>query len=268
MFLGVHKIIIFRPQERKYNMPYYEEICRAGKTIEIAKYHSYRYRCKGEKRNKKKKLTSEAQEKINQRQAVKKLRRLMNHNFCDNDYLITLDYRPEERPEDSRKMQRDITDFLKRLRKVYRKNNAILKYIYVKERGKRGAAHIHIMINDCSGENISKIIKACWVRGRNHVNILDTDGQYGKIAEYFVKYSIRTEETEGELIGKRYYPSRSLEKPIVKKRIIRRVNTFREQIKNIEGYYLEKESVLSGITEEGYHFFSYILHKISTIKRE
>lgn len=249
-------------------MPYYEEICHAGKTIEIHKYHSYKYPCKGERRNKKEKLTCEAQEKINQRQAVKKLRRLMNHNFCDNDYLITLDYRPEERPKDSKQMQKDISDFLKRLRRVYKSHDTVLKYIYVKERGKKGAAHVHIMLNDCNRENISVIIKNCWIKGRGHVNILDTDGQYGKIAEYFVKYSIKTEETEGELIGKRYYPSRTLEKPVVKKRIIRRVNTFREKIKDIKGYYLEKDSVLSGITGEGYHFFSYILHEVNKRKRE
>ncbi len=248
-------------------MPYYEEICAAGKTIEYSKYHSYRYPCKGERRGKKIRATCEAQEKINQRQAEKKLRRLMNHNFCDDDYLIKLDYDKLLRPKDSVGMQQDMKDFLKRLRKVYKKNDQVLKYIYVKEIGPKGAHHVHMMVSCCGDKNIAAILKECWVKGGVHIDPLNTDGQYAKIASYFVKYADKTIKTEGKLVGKRYYPSKNLERPKVIKRIIRRVNTFYEKIREKRGYYLEPDSILSGQTRDGYDYFSYTLHKIEDIRK-
>lgn len=248
-------------------MPYYEEVCRAGKTIEYCKYHSYRYPCKGEKRGKKIKITCITQEKINQRQAEKKLRRLMNHNFCDDDYLIKLDYKLQLRPKSSIEMQRDMTIFLKKIRKIYKKSGMILKYIYVKEIGPRGASHVHMMISNCGDRNIAAILKECWDKGGIHIDPLNTDGQYAKIASYFIKYADKTVKTEGKLVGKRYYPSKNLERPKVIKRIIRRVNTFYEKIKKKKGYYLEEDSVLSGQTRDGYDYFSYTLHEIEDIRK-
>ena len=246
-------------------MPYYKEVWRGGKVIEYRKYHSYKRPCKGERRSKKVKETCKAQAKINLRIATTKLRRLMNANFCDRDYLITLDYEVEKRPKDSKEMQEHMKEFLKKLRKIYKKNEAILKYIYAKERGKRGAAHIHMMLSRCGEKNIPDILKECWDKGRIHVDPLDTDGQYVKIANYFHKYASKTIETEGELIGKRYYPSKNLERPEPKKQLIRGVNTYYETIKEVPGYYLEKDSVVSGKTVDGYDYFSYTLHKIAEI---
>ena len=77
-------------------MPYIEEVCVAGKTIEVNKYYSYRHHSKGEKRGKKENPTSEAQKKVNQRKASKELRRLMNANFEDGDLLVRLDFFKEK----------------------------------------------------------------------------------------------------------------------------------------------------------------------------
>ena len=74
-----------------------------------------------------------------------------------------------------------------------------------------------------------------------------------------MKYADRAEATEGKLIGKRYYPSRSLKKPVIKKRKIR-AQRYREMIKVPEGYVLDKETVISGISElTGYAYFEYSL---------
>jgi hypothetical protein len=243
-------------------MPYYLEVCRAGKTIEFCKYHSYKYPCKGEKRGKRVKTTCETQEKINLRRAEKNLRRLMNHNFCDDDFLITLDYFKKERPEDSKGMQADISNFLRKLRRIYKKENEVLKYIYTKEIGPRGAAHVHMMISRCGDKNLAAILKDCWSKGGVHVDALWSDGQYAQIAAYFVKYANKTIETEGELVGKKYYPSRNLKRPKVTKKIIQGVNTYYEKVKEKAGYYLEKDSVVSGQTVGGYGYFSYTLHEI------
>lgn len=241
-------------------MPYIEEICVAGKVVEVSKYYSYRYHQKGEKREPKENLTSESQKKVNQRKAERTLRRQMNANFVDGDYLIRLDF--YKRPAGSKEMQALIAAFLRKLRDVLKKQGMEIKYIYVKEVGPRGGRHIHLMLTKCDTELIRKL----WNHGGIHIDPLNSDGQYGKIASYFVKYASRTEETEGRLIGKRWYSSHNLIKPTIVKKVIH-ANEFREEIKKtykkaIEDgeYYLDKDALRSGISDEtGYGYFTYTL---------
>lgn len=243
-------------------MPYIEEVCVAGKVVEVNKYYSYRTHAKGEKRSDKEKVSSDAQKRINQRKAEKELRRSMNANFVDGDYLIRLDF--FKRPLGSREMQDLISAFVRKLRTVLRRTGMEMKYIYVKEVGPRGGRHIHMMLTKCDTD----IIRKLWSHGGIHIDPLNTNGQYGKIAAYFMKYALRTEETEGGLIGKRWYGSRNLLKPEITKRIIL-ANKFREEIKKnhqkaIERgeYILDKENVRSGISDEtGYGYFTYTLIK-------
>lgn len=248
-------------------MPYIHEVWQGGNTIEVRKYHSWRYPGKGGRRGKNLKGTTSTQNKVNIRKCEDNLRRLMNENFCDDDYLITGDYRRHLRPKNSREMQEDMKEFLKDLRKAYKEVGAVLKYIYVKEIGPRGAAHWHMMLSSPGDYDIGRILKRCWTKGGIHIDPLNTDGQYGAIARYFIKYADKTIETEGELVGKRYYPSRNLKRTPPVKRIIRRVNSFYENIRIKDGWYLEPDSEIRGITEDGYECFGYTLHKIMSVKQ-
>lgn len=247
-------------------MPYILEVCKAGKIIEVRKYFTYRYNKKGERRNKKSNKTTNTQEKVNLRQASMKLRRKLNCNFQDGDYLVTYDYRKEERPNDSREMTGHMSSFLKKLRREYKKLGVELKYIYVKELGPRGAAHIHMVMN--SIPKTVEILMKCWTHGGVDIKPLNTDGQYEKIAEYFVKYADKTIKTEGKLVGKKFYPSRNLNEPVVRKKVIWKSNAFRTTVKIEKGYYLEKDSVAEGVNQCGYQYFSYSLHKLQERKTE
>lgn len=238
-------------------MPYIEERCVAGKTIEVSKYYSVRWHSKGEKREAKQGITSEAQKRVNQRKASTKLRRLMNANFEDGDLLIRLDFHKAYFPNGSLDMQDLMTKAIRKLRTEYKKLNKELKYVYVKEIGPRGGRHIHMVISKCDTDTLRK----CWPFGGIHVDPLISNGQYGKIADYFIKYAARTEETEGELVGKRWYASRNLTKPKITKKVIS-ANTFRKDVKGKRGYVLDKESIRSGFSElTGYEYFSYTLVK-------
>lgn len=241
-------------------MPYVEEVCQAGKTLEVRKYYSPRWHSEGERRAKKEKPTSEAVEKVNQRNRKRDLRRLMNNNFVDGDLLLRLDF--HEKPTGSEEMQGIMAQFIRRLRREYSKAGLELKYIYVKEVGPRGSRHIHMLINRCDTE----ILRKCWQYGGIHIDPLNSDGQYGKIAAYFIKYAGRTEETEERLIGKRWYGSRNLEKPKVKKKVIKS-NSFRKDVKVKKGYFVDKESIHYGVNDLGYEFFSYTLIKADTQTR-
>ena len=243
-------------------MPYIEEVCIAGQTVEVSKYYSFRVHTKGEKRISTGEETSEAQKKINQRRAGINLRRLMNNNFKDGDFLIRLDFH-EVHPQTSEEMQGLMSNFIRRLKREYQKTEIDLKYIYVKELGKRGGRHIHLMVN----QNFPDLIRKCWGYGGIHIDPLISNGQYRKIAEYFIKYAAKTEETEGKLIGKRWYASRNLVPPKVRKRVITS-NTFRNKVKLIKGYYLDSETERYGISEStGYEYFSYTLIKQNEPKR-
>jgi len=67
--------------------------------IEIKKYHTSRYGVKGEKRDRKCKPTDEAVKKANERNAVAKLRRLLENNFEAGDHHMVLTYKAESRPD-------------------------------------------------------------------------------------------------------------------------------------------------------------------------
>lgn len=236
-------------------MPYVEEICVAGNTIEINKYYTYSHNRKGERREKKERPTREAQRKVNRRRAEKILRRLMNHNFHDGDFLITLDYRFEERPNGKKEMLDIINAFLRKVRRDVRRSGKDIKTIHCMEVGPRGARHHHMMISKVDIE----ILRKHWTHGGIHIDPLYSDGQYKKIASYFMKYEDRTQETEGQLVGRRYYPSRNIEKPVATKEVIK-AGHFKKKVKEVDGYYLEDNTVRNGICEfNGYEYFSYTL---------
>lgn len=236
-------------------MAYIEEVCICGRVEERRKYYDARSHPPGEHREKKEKPTSEAQKRVNRRKAERNLRRLMNASFVDGDYLVRLDFFRENTPPDGKEMQRLMNKALRKLRNKFKRMGILLRYVYVKEIGPRGGRHIHIVMNRCDIE----WIRESWPYGGIHIDPLNSNGQYKKIASYFMKYADRTEETEGKLVGKRYYPSRTLLKPIIRKRKIR-AQRYREMIKVPEGYVLDKETVVAGISEfTGYAYFEYAL---------
>jgi hypothetical protein len=238
-------------------MPYIEETCEAGQTLEICRYFTYRIHTKGEKREPRGKPTPEAQKRVNQRKAETELRRLMNANFRDGDFLVRLDFFKQNAPPGSKEMQELVSKAMRKLKDAVKRDGIDLKYLYVKEVGPRGGRHIHAMLTKIDPSRLQQ----CWPHGGIHIDPLNSGGQYRRIAAYFIKYALRTEETEGKLIGKRWYSSRNLVRPKAEKEVIQ-AKRFREEPKTRKGYTLEKESVKSGISEfTGYAYLSYTLIK-------
>lgn len=147
-------------------MPYVEETCISGRVIEVEKYYSYRWHKPGEHRSKKSSITTEAQKKRNQKRAEKNLRRLMNANFEDGDYLVRLDF--AKAPGGSEEMQPMIAKAVREMRKELRKQGKELKYIYVKEIGPRGGRHIHMLVSKMDPEILTK----AWPHGGVHIDPL------------------------------------------------------------------------------------------------
>ena len=189
-------------------MPYVERVTKAGNTIEIERYFTSRYKKKGISRGDKVKPTKEEQEKVNTRQAERKLRILINANYGYGDYHLVLDYirrkgEPDRTPE---QMRQDIDVFLRECRKEYRKAGLEFKYIHVMEIGKKGARHHHLVVNKIDTE----ILQRCWYKayeGHNRVKVfpLDDSGNYAELASYLIKYTgTHKKGTDGALQGNIY----------------------------------------------------------------
>lgn len=226
-------------------MPYVEAVTTAGKTVEIERYYTARYGSRGHPHKPKRVATSEEQKRINEKQAEKKLRRLINANFSPGDYHVVLSYAKarDDPPRTPDEMKDDIAKFLRAMRKEYKAAERELRYIHVAEVGSHGARHHHIVINKTDVE----IIQRCWPHGRIHVNPLDQSGNYAKLAAYLIKYSSRMLGTAEKLQGKRWNASRNLDHPIPVKKIITERAWFRSEPKVPKKYagryYIDRDSI-------------------------
>lgn len=240
---------------------YKEQIIRAGRTEEHGLYHTIRYNQngsgKGEKRAKRSKPTSERQAAINRKRAERVLTRMLNANFGRNDLYVTWTFSKDKRPGDSEKFKQIVQGLLKSLRKMFGKMGVPFRYIWVGERGERGAEHIHMVM---TGIDI-RMLQPLWPYGYVTCVNLDPSGSYRKLAAYFIKYSDKTMRTEGRLQGKRYNPSHGLIHPEPEKTRIRKRKTFHaDDIKVPAGWYLERDTVECGISDvTGYEYLYYTL---------
>lgn len=102
------------------------------------------------RRVKQKPGSTEAQRRLNAKNAQRKLVQLVNANFGAGDLLITCTYKPGCEPETDQKAHKDMVNLLARLRRVYRKAGIEQpKYVYVTEvteSAKRGRRYHHHMI--------------------------------------------------------------------------------------------------------------------------
>lgn len=245
-------------------MPYIKEICRAGNTKDFNFYYTYSFDKKGGSRKKKQNKTKEAQQKVNSRQREKKLTRILNANFNGNDLYITFSYEKESRP-DKDQLKKDIEKLLRDLRRLYQRNGRVLKYVWVAEVGERGATHIHMV---ASGLDVRKI-KNCWQKGWITIKPMEENGQYRRLAGYFIKYSEKTLKTTGALQGRTYNSSKNLIIPEPEKKAVLKASAYKTDIKVPDGWYLDKDAVRIGFHEvTGYMYFNYTLIKTQGRRRE
>ncbi|MBQ8435710.1 MAG: hypothetical protein IJX24_06860 [Oscillospiraceae bacterium] len=241
-------------------MSYVEQTVYAGQTVEVKRYHRYRNRAKGEPRGKKLKETSLAMEEVNRQNSENRLRWLLNTNFQGGDYHLVLRYKHKQgdpyRTADE--MKTDMKKYLRNMRARYRKEEREFMFVYVFEIGERKSRHIHIVQNKIDMD----MVRQCWPHGFVTCTPLDNNGDYRLLASYLIKYSDKTFRTVGALMGKRYSCSRNLKEPVIKRRIIKRSSTFRDNVKPLDGYFVDVDSIESGFDAFGYKFFKYTMVKL------
>ncbi len=232
---------------------YREKRFYCGDYLEVDIYPVFEYQ-RG--RSKKRKPTSETQKKLNQRNAERKLIRLLNTNFTKRDIRFDLTYSDENYPDTPQDAQRELQNFLRRVKR-YRKRHEMpdLKYVAVTEIGKRTArVHHHIVMS--GGIDINTLADI-WGRGYTTAKPLQFNehGIVG-IAKYLIKDPI---------LGKRWCASRNLEQPKESQRdgriTQRKVREFhdsgsdnREEIEQLyEGYSLADVHPLYNDVNGGYY---------------
>ena len=242
---------------------------------EVSLIYNGNYGAKGEKRQKRQKATPEQIAKQNQRNRERRVRHLINENFTEEDYWVTLKY-PAGTRKSIEELRDDFTKFCRKMRYRYKKAGEELKYIYRMEVGHKGGLHVHILLNRI--EDTDLYIKQCW-RGHPWMTTLYEEGGHEKLAEYITKKPDEEIQGQLELFPKedredliRYGVSRNLKQPQPEiKEYSHR--TVRKQIELIEsgdymrlatpGFYIDKNSICTGINPfTGHSYLHYTEYRV------
>lgn len=161
------------------------------------------------KRAKRENESKQAQKNLNDKNAIKKVIRLINTNFTNNDTWATFTYSEENLPKSYEEAKKHMTNYLRRLKaKIKKLGQEKLKYIYVTEynpeSNKKVRIHHHIVMNVQDRD----LIENEWKYGaRTQARRLQADEhEYEGLARYILK------DPHGK---KRYTCSRNLKQPFV-----------------------------------------------------
>lgn len=155
------------------------------------------------KRRRKCKPTGEIQKKLNQRNAEKRLTRIVHMNFTERDLALHLTYDAQHEPLSAEDALRIVQNYLKTLKRRYAKAGKELKYILSTEYGGRGGRiHHHLIV---SGGIDRDLLESLWGRGYANSKRL----QFGENGVTGLAHYI----SKGGASYKRWSGSRNLVKP-------------------------------------------------------
>lgn len=158
--------------------------------------------------------TSETQQRLNDRRAELWLSAVAHANFHRGDYALHLTYGDEDLPEDGEGLERDVHNFMARLRRLYRKAREELRYIVVRAWSGKGRPHLHLLL---TGGVERDRIEECWGKGRANCDKLEfSENGIMDLVDY-----IAGQKEDGKTDGKhvrrkgerRWSGSRNLVKP-------------------------------------------------------
>ena len=221
---------------------YIRRTVRCGKVIEIEKYYAPAYGRRGRRRAPKTAPTPEDVARVNEKNAVNRLRWLLNANFSGGDLHAVLTYRREDRPDETEARLR-IQKALRLMRKTAKASGTVLRYIHATEY-KRRAIHHHMIVSGVTLEQL----QAAWPWGRVHVTPLDASGEYGTLAAYLVKETRATFADGNAPFAKRWCASRNLAQPVIRYEVVH-AESWRKLPRALKGYILVPDSVEVGVHE-------------------
>lgn len=215
----------------KIKSVYCTKTIKAGTQFEVEIYPAYTKK-ESELYNVKKR-NKLIQKNLNDKNARKKVQRLINANFKDGDLYITLTYDDKHLPKSMEEALKNMKNYIRRIN--YKRKKIGLKqakYIYVTEfdENKKIRFHHHLIID---GDLAMDIVESTWKFGKwNKCSRTAPDEEgLSKLASYLVK------DPKGK---KRWCSSKNLKKPIETKtytvfraRHVKKMVENREQVKNL-----------------------------------
>lgn len=195
---------------RDKNISHYRmKTIKSGEVLECEIYPVWNTRS-SISRAKKERASRPAQKNLNDKNAKKRLTRLINANFTEQDIWLTVTYDKAHLPASPEEAKRDMQNYIRRLAHAQKKSGgAPLKFVYVTEyefdevKGKKRVHH-HAVVNFTDRDAAEKL----WHGGaRTQTRRLqpDENGLTG-MAQYIAK------DPKGT---KRYVCSKNLAKPLV-----------------------------------------------------
>lgn len=166
--------------------------------------------CKMRQRAPKQNKSRAAQRKLNHKNAVKKVVRLINTNFtAGRDIWVHLTYDDQHLPDSIEAAQIEMTKYIRRLKNYIKKNNLpALKYLYVTEgggdTGKR--LHHHIVMTFPDRDAAEELWRGGGYPRANRLRLNDKRFKFEGMSIYISK------DPTG---NKRFVTSRNLEKPTI-----------------------------------------------------
>lgn len=207
------------------------ETCIAGRVIDVTIKASSGNHAR---RSEKKKVTSEAVQKVNDRYAQKRLERIINANFSEKDFHDTLTYEGEA--PDPEEAQKNLRRFLERVKYAMKKKGQEFKWVIVTE-WKNKRIHHHMVTNAPE-----ELIRKQWKSGHIFTSRLYESEDYSQLAAYLIKETEKTFRDGDSAVKERYSRSRNLTVPEVRVEEVDARQLF-EDPKPWKGYQIIEESV-------------------------
>lgn len=192
-----------------------ERVVTGGKFKEVKIYSLTSEESPRHRKKVRKKLSAPKQVKQDWKHAQEYAVQLVNANFGNGDYLLDLTYETE--PENRERAEKDVLNFINRLKTLYRKLGVPFRAFWVtggghpKKNGEEGLTryHHHLII---SGGVDRDLIEAKWKEGRvkcSRAKILQKDfGLEGR-----ARYMVKPTHSSGEPNAKRWHAC-NLKKPV------------------------------------------------------
>lgn len=240
-------------------MPYVKKTIIAGNAITVRKYFSSRWNSESKGVAQKTERTSEAQEAINEKNAIWKLTALLNTNFVPGDLNVLFTYGADKLPKSREEAKENLLKLKRAMRKAYKSAGVEFKYISVVEHPDSNLHH-HFVVSEID----IRYLKDVWPHGRVFFEPLYT-ATYERLAEYMIKET-KTNFRENGISRKRWESSRNLKKPEITVEVVNS-DSWQEEPIVPNGYYLKRGSYFVGVTDEGYAYQEYTVIKYKKIPK-
>lgn len=213
--------------------------------------------------------TTEQQKKINENNSVDTLTRILHMNFKGGDLHIVLTYNDENYPDTIQAIRKNKELFIRRLAYAYKKHGYELRYVQATEYKKKRVHH-HMIINAIPGISAADIQNKIWKKGFVKNTPLEDNGYYEPLAQYLVKETSMTFNTNERVYAQRYTTSRNIKRPEKEITYIEGNESDFLTIPQFESNYaLIKESFYQGINEyTGTVYIKYAMKSIPERKKK